>query len=370
MFNFDSFAIPFECFFSNFALVYFFDRNGKDFESLLFQAARRVSISVLKKTLDPQRNKPVEKYVIPSDKKGGVCDNGYKKVLSDMLISLYANDSVEKMSFDAQDILTESVAAIMKESESFINRFGYLDFFTPFETVSLRKKVLIKKGTAEENTRETTVIQEIYKSVRRYIQGYHIQDVNNFAYVSLYDLIQFENGTLDDSDLPENISIENMVECYYRLPKYSCFVTSPSDIEKSKFDISGSCETVETGNITDALEYYNMREKLQLTDRQNTILDYRIAGYGNQKIADKLKVSKSTIETHMDRMQEKAIEAFNLPESMRETSAKCNGKAKLTEQQKSDIVNMFNTGKYTQATIATMYGVSKMTISRIIEKAC
>ena len=229
-----------------------------------------------------------------------------------------------------------------------------VDLERPYTEKRLKRKVYIKLDDSKNGfeTVETTPIQEVYKHIRRSVAGSRAMQTdpkNGYVYLESYI---HSNGD-DDGDGEE-------LEIYYRLPKYSDLGGNIRDFNGAETFENVACEQM-------VVDFDQMCEKLDMTDRQRKIVDLKMSGYGNTAVATYLGVKTETIETTMKRLQKKSVEVFDLPVSMLDRPNVSKSNKKLSELDKKSIFEMYN-GGLSMAYIAGHYNVSKMTISRVISK--
>lgn len=192
---------------------------------------------------------------------------------------------------DGLDLVNDAVVAILDETRKQEDRDP--DMPTDMERVytvrRLRRKVWIK--TAESvnawETVETTPIQEVYKAVRRSIdRSRSMQTDPRNGYTYLGDLaIDPESG--DQSAI------------YRRLPKYA-------DLGGHVCDFNGK-ETVATTADRETVESLDrLVSAMKLSDRESTVLKYRLSGYGKKAIATAMGLSESSVATIQRRIRDKA----------------------------------------------------------------
>lgn len=199
---------------------------------------------------------------------------------------------------DGLDLVNDAVVAILDETRKQEDRDP--DMPTDMERVytvrRLRRKVWIK--TAESvnawETVETTPIQEVYKAVRRSIdRSRSMQTDPRNGYTYLEDLaIDPESG--------EQSAI------YRRLPKYADLGGHVCDFNgKETVATTADHETVET---TDRIV-----AAMGLTDREMSVLKYRLAGYGYKAIATAMGLTVDNAKRCGRRIRDKATAAGLTP---------------------------------------------------------
>lgn len=199
---------------------------------------------------------------------------------------------------DGLDLVNDAALAILEETAKQADRDPGqpVDLERVYTVRRLNRKVWIK--TAETvngwETVETTPIQEVYKAVRRSIDNSRsVQTDPRNGYTYLEDLaIDPESG--DQSAI------------YRRLPKYTDLGGHVCDFNgKETVATTADRETVET---TDRLV-----AAMRLTDREMSVLKYRLAGYGYKAIATALGLTVDNAKRCGRRIRDKATAAGLTP---------------------------------------------------------
>lgn len=278
-------------------------------------------------------------------------DGEYKQETIDSELAKAAADIGKNNLADGLDLVNDAVVAILDEVQKQREREPeqLVDLERPYTIRRLKRKVWIKETDSKcgYETVETAPIREVFKAIRRAIansRAVQADPKNGYSY--LEDFATDENG--------------ESVEIYRRLPKYA-------DLGGAVVDFNGG-ETGYTVDRETVDSYDSMLSALNLTDRQGTILQYRMQGYGTQAIATRLGVNQSTIENTLKRIQEKAVKEFNLPVSILDAPKVSKSNKKMTAEKKALAEKLLNDGA-SYATIAAALGVSKMTISRLFANA-
>lgn len=207
---------------------------------------------------------------------------------------------------DGLDLVNDAVVAILDETAKQADRDPGqpVDLERAYTVRRLKRKVWIKTTDSVNGweTVETTPIQEVYKAVRRSIQNSrHMQADPRNGYTYLEDLaIDPETG--DGSTI------------YRRLPRYAdlggdgttrpaadYIPGQPAGLDGKPTNYSADRETVET---TDRLV-----AAMGLTDREMTVLKYRLAGYGYKAIATAMGLTVDNAKRCGRRIRDKATAA-------------------------------------------------------------
>ena len=204
---------------------------------------------------------------------------------------------------DGLDLVHDAVVSILEETAKQSERDGNkpTDLERPYSVRRLNRKVWIK--TAESvngwEEAETTPIQEIFKAVRRSIQNSRaIQTDPRNGYSYLEDLA-IDPATGDGSTI------------YRRLPKYAdvggdgthdrpaAYIPGqPADLDGKPTKYSADRATVD--------DLDRIISRLGLTDREMTVLKYRLAGYGYKAIATAMGLTVDNVKRCVRRLREKA----------------------------------------------------------------
>ncbi len=228
----------------------------------------------------------------------------------DPALAKAATDLVGQTLGDGLDLVDDAVVALLDETAKQAERdHGQpVDMERPYSVRRLKRKVWIK--TAESingwETVETTPIQEVFKAVRRSIQNSrHMQADPRNGYTYLVDLaIDPETG--DGSTI------------YRRLPKYvdmgddgttrpaaDYIPGQPAGLDGKPGLYSADRETVENAD--------RLVAAMGLTDREMTVLKYRLAGYGYKAIATVMGLTVDNAKRCGRRIRDKATAAGLTP---------------------------------------------------------
>lgn len=228
----------------------------------------------------------------------------------DPALAKAATDLAGQALGDGLDLVNDAIVAILDETASQAERDPGqpVDLERPYSVRRLKRKVWIKTAESVKGweTVETTPIQEVFKAVRRSIQNSrHMQADPRNGYTYLEDLaIDPETG--DGSTI------------YRRLPKYAdmgddgttrpaadYIPGQPAGLDGKPTNYSADRETVET---TDRLI-----AAMGLTDREMTVLKYRLAGYGYKAIATAMGLTVDNAKRCGRRIRDKATAAGLTP---------------------------------------------------------
>lgn len=305
------------------------DRDPVSYEKSLTDISTATTFCVLKKCIDPTRN----------NKGSTVSNAGYNPVMvslksdtnTDRLMFENFNNAVKNITYhteynkngdpvkicdtpdlekiinksvheqtvgEGMDLIHDCVVAMLEETarQKLRDPKKTLDIERPYTVHRLKKKVYIKKvdSVGGYETVETRPITESFKAVRRSIENSRaVQADPRNGYIYLNGLMNNPDGETDD--------------IYIRLPKYADlggYVRNFNDAETVYTADNSALETLET--------IENLTCKLKPTQKQQTILNLRLCGYGNKAISTYLGVSADNIKGQIKELRRKAIKAgFN-----------------------------------------------------------
>ena len=196
---------------------------------------------------------------------------------------------------DGIDLVQVAALALLQETDTARKAgtlcAGWLDI--PRTVKRLARRVYVRiDDTPKFETRETAPIVEVYAAVRKAIAQSRAVQVASAKYTYIDDYATDSTGGLET--------------IYRRAGKYA-------DIGGNESDINGKPTGNYTANLADAQTQAAMVEKLGLTDRQTTILQYRLQGFGYKAIAAKLGVTQRAIAKQCGAIQDKARRAGFIP---------------------------------------------------------
>lgn len=324
----------------------FCDKYGK----ITKDFALAVTASILKKVSDPQgktaqkSEKVSNSGVNPmfSAMKMGMYSDFAKQDSKEYLVSIHGKEKESLIPgdtlTDGTALLNETVKALCELTEKLSERypcdipFNFLDEKVTETRVKRRILTIMDTERVDTESKEYSNIQIVYRKVRKYIESERSQKVkeNGFSYVEL-----------DESNL-ESLDIDTLDKIYYRSKRFA-------DIGGQEYDFNGK-DTFYTANIEDMRTIPDIMHKLNLTDRQRTILDLRLQGYGDKIIAKKLNISVDSVKTHRKRLQNVLLKAIQTdkdfsvldekPEKVTEKPEKVTEKPKKPYSD-NDFYNMF-----------------------------
>lgn len=195
---------------------------------------------------------------------------------------------------DGMDLVQDVVLALLEEQAAgHTTAANWLD--TPYTIRKLDKRVLIKDtDSAAYHDEQVTPSQAAFRIVRQAIQESRAMQVdprNGYTYI-------------------EEMTADGLDTVYRRLGKYSDLAGYACNGHIS--DMDGVPSGWDTGDglcTTDSQTAADMSAlvaRLGLTDRQATVLKYRMQGYGIKAIATRLGVSHQAIAKTLDGIGKKA----------------------------------------------------------------
>ena len=247
--------------------------NVPYFSAAIMTISKVIALSVLKKVYDPQRH-GVENV---SD---SACRQEFQKMKFDIMNYKAVATLATETQGDGVDVLYAAIVALLDETKKYINNTNDIKHFdivkTPLVKKELSKRVYIRLNDSKAyRHRHTTVLQECFRAVRRFIGDSKNVAIpqNGYSYIDMYD-----TETLDIY--------------YYRCNKYA-------DI--GGYDTNGAY-TVSAKDVRDINDIISL---LNLTDKQLQILKLRLSGYGYKAIATYLGITHNAVINTTKKIQAK-----------------------------------------------------------------
>lgn len=186
---------------------------------------------------------------------------------------------------DGVDLAQTACVALLELAQQYAHTGeGWLDAVVTVER--LNRKVWVKDGERPTmEVVETAPAKEVYKEVRRAVDNSRAVQAdprNGYSYIEDY------TRTGDDGD-----DIPGLEVIYRRLGKYA---------DLGGYDMNGNYTTP----AQSAFDYDDIMKRLNLTPRQQTIIDLRLRGYGIWAIGTQLGVSHQAVENTLKRIQDKS----------------------------------------------------------------
>lgn len=181
---------------------------------------------------------------------------------------------------DGQDLVQTAVCAILEQAADHATSGHWLE--TPYTVSRIERRVYIKAtDSAAYRDEITTPIQEIFRAVRREIassRAVQTDPCNGYTYIEDYT----------DRDGGDGLEV-----IYHHMGKYA--------------DIGGfNCMGNYTADIETAVTYETLIERLNLTNRQATIMKLRMQGYGYTAIGTYLGITSNSVYNQIKRIRERA----------------------------------------------------------------
>lgn len=190
---------------------------------------------------------------------------------------------------DGIDLVHDAVVAIMEQTARQTANGETVDLERPYTVRRLKKKVWIKSADSVNGweTVETSPIREVYKAVRRAI---------NTSRAAATDP---RNGYSYIEDIATDPETGETTDIYRRLTKFA-------DLGGYVTDFNGACTLYSVDN-TAVAKYDEIMDALNLTKKQATVLNLRMAGHGEKAIATYLGISKQGVQKTLKLIQAKAV---------------------------------------------------------------
>lgn len=216
----------------------------------------------------------------------------------DPALAKAATDLAGQTLGDGLDLVNDAALAILEETAKQADRDPGLpvDLERAYTVRRLKRKVWIKTADSVNGweTVETTPIQEVFKAVRRSVQNSrHMQIDPRSGYTYLEDL------TIDP-DSGDGSTI------YRRLSKYA-------DMGGHVCDFNGKETVATTADHETVATTDRLVAAMGLTDREMTVLKYRLAGYGYKAIATAMGLTVDNAKRCGRRIRDKATAAGLTP---------------------------------------------------------
>lgn len=218
-------------------------------------------------------------------------DGELTREIIDPALEKAAADLIDQTLGDGLDLVHEAAVAILEETAKQLDRDPDqpTDLERPYTVRRLKRKVWIKTAESVKawETVETTPIQEVYKAIRRAIQNSRAMQTDP------------RNGYTYLADLAADPESGETATIYRRLPKYA-------DLGGRVCDFNGA-ETVPTTADRESVDQTDrLIAAMKLTDRETTVLKYRLSGYGYKAIATAMGISVDNAKRCGQRLREKA----------------------------------------------------------------
>lgn len=282
--------------------------SGKDYTAELLELSAAIAAACLNKCIDPQRKNAAERDTVSDSGHNPALLNLKRGIFHDLHLLENTRTAASKATrthYNADgDMVTETadpaalaafgeligetlsdgldlvntaaVKLIEQAAEHADPAAAWLD--TPYTVRRLARKVYIKsEDSAAYRDEETTPIQEVYRAVRRAIQSSRAMQTdprNGYTYI-------------------EDTTADGLETIYHRLQKWADLGGHDRDGHYTADPV-----TVDT--------YEKTLAALNLSDRQLTVVNLRMRGYGKKAIGTYLGIDPNNVGRVLRQVQAKA----------------------------------------------------------------
>jgi hypothetical protein len=188
---------------------------------------------------------------------------------------------------DAYELVNVAVIALLEQcNQADTTAPNWLD--KPYNVQRIKRRVRINPADAPKlETVETTPIQEAYRAVRRAIlasRAVQTDPRNGYIYI-------------------EDITADGLDTLYVRAGRAADISGKMADKGITSADLT---DTLIPPDITTRLDFDGLLDRLDLTPRQNAIMELRMRGYGHKAIATYLGVRAENVKLQIKRIRAKA----------------------------------------------------------------
>lgn len=281
--------------------------SGKDYTPELLELSTAIAVACVNKCIDPQRKNAVERDT--------VSDSGHNPALLNLRRGIFHDlhllentrtvaDKATRTTYNADgdmvtetadpaalaafgeligetlsdglDLVNTAAAALIEQAAEHADPAAWLD--APYTVHRLARKVYIKsEDSAAYRDEETTPIQEVYKAVRRAIQSSRAMQTdprNGYTYI-------------------EDTTVDGLDTIYHRLQKWA---------DLGGYDRDGHY----TADPVTVDTYEKTLAALNLSDRQLTVVNLRMRGYGKKAIGTYLGIDPNNVGRVLRQVQARA----------------------------------------------------------------
>lgn len=282
--------------------------SGKDYTPELLELSTAIAAACVNKCIDPQRKNAAERDTVSDSGHNPALLNLKRGIFHDLHLlenTRTAADKATRTHYNADgDIVTETadpaalaafgelIGETLSDGLDLVNTAAaelieqaaehadpaaaWLD--TPYTVRRLARKVYIKsEDSAAYRDEETTPIQEVYKAVRRAIQSSRAMQTdprNGYTYI-------------------EDTTVDGLDTIYHRLQKWA---------DLGGYDRDGHY----TADPVTVDTYEKTLAALNLSDRQLTVVNLRMRGYGKKAIGTYLGIDPNNVGRVLRQVQAKA----------------------------------------------------------------
>lgn len=306
--------------------------SGGDYSKSIMDLSAAIAFSVVRKCLDPQRKTATDR--------GAVSDSGQNPAMLDLRRGIAAdvklldntreaadkatqatlnqdgdpvtvtadkdakaalNALIGETLSDGIDLIQTAACALLEQAADHAGGPGWLD--RPYTHKRLTKTVYTRMDTPPEyKDVETAPIQEVYREVRRAVQGSRAMQTdprNGYSYIA--------ELTEDGAE-----TIYRRLQKYANLGGYACN-GKPSDYTPGAPTGYGTGDGLYTTDEQTAREKAAIVEALDLTPRQREVLEYRLRGVPHAEIGKALNVTEQAVYNTVYRLQDKMYTIGKFP---------------------------------------------------------
>lgn len=282
--------IPLEAKIAEFEKAYL---SGEDYASQLDTLARAIVSIVLHTVRDPQRKTGDDKYQKIGDKNVKGLNGYYNKTFDSMIAQINGSVSYNTTVDDVEDLVMSAIVSILEEAQEHLKNTG--DMEKAYTELKQSKKVIIDGDNVELKAVDVSPIQKVHRAVRKTIddeKSVKFDPSNGYLYFS--DIIQ-----LDDNGEAKDVEVFRRAKKYYDLGSYETDFNGKLTVYTPDGDGKEEAETIES-----------MIEQLKLSPGEETIVRYRLRGYGKHTIARKMNIKEDTYKRYFKRIRAKAEKTF------------------------------------------------------------
>ncbi|MBR5014224.1 MAG: hypothetical protein IKY16_06425 [Bacteroidales bacterium] len=223
-------------------------------------------------------------------------------VIADSELNTAAANLAKMAMGDGIDLVHTAIVAILEQTAKVDSKkVGFME--TPYTVRRLKRKVYIQTADSVNGWEEveTMPIREVYRFIRRAVSASRAIQIASEKYSYIEDL------TVDPVSGEEE-------EIFRRLPMFS---TLGGDVHEKHNGRPHSVVDNYTTIDSDTVERVDrIIADLDLSDRQATVLRYRMSGHGNKAIATALGIQERLVSRTLKQIQVKLWDMGIHPEDM------------------------------------------------------
>lgn len=282
--------------------------SGKDYTPELLELSTAIAAACVNKCIDPQRKNAAERDTVSDSGHNPALLNLKRGIFHDLHLLENTRTAADKATrthynadgdtvtetadpaalaafggligetlSDGLDLVNTAAAELIEQAAEHADpAAAWLD--TPYTVHRLARKVYIKsEDSAAYRDEETTPIQEVYKAVRRAIQSSRAMQTdprNGYTYI-------------------EDTTVDGLDTIYHRLQKWA---------DLGGYDRDGHY----TADPVTVDTYEKTLAALNLSDRQLTVVNLRMRGYGKKAIGTYLGIDPNNVGRVLRQVQARA----------------------------------------------------------------